>query len=451
MSTLLDVAVTRLVGLLMRVFFRQVEILGIEQLPRDRPLVLVANHTNSLVDPLLILGCLGLHPRFLAKSTLWRNPLLRPLFALAGVIPVYRRQDEGVDTSLNASTFSRCHELLARGGVVALFPEGLSHSEPSLQPMRTGAARIAREAEARFGPLGVRIVPVGLVFDDKGTFRSRVLIAIGTPLDPLAEHDLTTKDERAAVRQLTASIDEALTEVTLNYDSWDQARLIERAADLYARPSSELPTDSPMAESFSVRRAFIDGYAQLSKRIPEQVEGVAHEVREYDRLLELTGLSDTQLASLYPKKVVAAFAWRSIFRLGITFPIALVGSVLNWWPYWTCGMIADRWARLPDITATYKLFPALFFYPLAWCIEAILGWLIAGPVTAVAVLVLAPLSGWVAASFHQRRTRLTSETRAYLLLRSHRSLVERLHRHRQRLLEKISALATSVAEVESRE
>ena len=164
----LDGFVEFLARCLMRIFFRQVDVIGAERIPRGVPLVLVANHHNSLVDPLLVLGFLGAHPRFLAKSTLFSVPVLRWLLKLGGVIPVYRQQDAGEDTTNNQQTFSLCHEALARGGTVALFPEGISHDAPHLARMKTGAARIALGAETEHGPLGLRVVPIGLTFDEKG-------------------------------------------------------------------------------------------------------------------------------------------------------------------------------------------------------------------------------------------------------------------------------------------
>jgi glycerol-3-phosphate O-acyltransferase / dihydroxyacetone phosphate acyltransferase len=183
----IDPLVVGLVRLVLRIFFRRVEVVGRERLPAGRPLVVVANHVNGMVDPLLILASLPVVPRFLGKHTLWRNPVLLPFLLLGGVIPVYRRREMGADTSKNLETFARCHELLARGGSVALFPEGTSHSDPALAPLRTGAARIALESAAQHPGLGVLVVPVGLTFEAKGTFRSRALVEIGEPIDPLAE------------------------------------------------------------------------------------------------------------------------------------------------------------------------------------------------------------------------------------------------------------------------
>src|SRR5262245_896872 len=74
-----DVATAGLARLLLRIFFREVEVAGADRIPRGVPLVIVANHMNSLVDPILLLGFSGARPRFLAKSTLWSHPVVAPL------------------------------------------------------------------------------------------------------------------------------------------------------------------------------------------------------------------------------------------------------------------------------------------------------------------------------------------------------------------------------------
>ena len=94
------------------------------------PTVLVANHTNGLVDGLLLMAALRRYPRFLGKSTLFKILPLRPFLKLAGVVPVYRAKD-GESTAQNAGAFAMCRRLLAQGGMVAFFPEGVSHDEPS--------------------------------------------------------------------------------------------------------------------------------------------------------------------------------------------------------------------------------------------------------------------------------------------------------------------------------
>lgn len=435
-----------LLRLVLKVFFREVEVVGAERIPLDRPLVLVANHVNGLIDPILLMAPLPVRPRLLAKSTLWKNPFVRPFLGFAGAIPVYRRQDEGEDTSRNLETFARCHEVLAAGGAIALFPEGKSHSEPALQPLRTGAARIVLEAERKFPGLGARIVPVGLLFDAKETFRSRALVQVGEPIDPAPEIAMQERDPMAAtaattaVRSLTARVDDALKDVTLNYPTWEEARLIARAADLYRRRTPELPGRGRLSEGFVYRRAFLEGYRRLRERYPEKVAAVAECVREYDRLLRAFGLRDDQVAAAYPPSPVLRFIGRTLLRLLVHLPIAVVGTALSWPVYRIVGPLVRRLTRNPDQIATYKVFGALILFPLAWIAE---GWLVAsyfGGWTGTAVALSAPFTAYVALLFHDQRAAFWREARAYLLLRTRKRLAAELKSRREEVLRQVEEL-----------
>ena len=115
--------------------------------------------------------------------------------------PIYRAHESGArggDASRNDASFARCRAELAAGGALALFPEGVSHSDPQLRPLKTGAARIALSAEAEHdGKLGVTLVPVGLYYERKALFRSSVLLVVGEPIAVAPLLDDYRRDERA--------------------------------------------------------------------------------------------------------------------------------------------------------------------------------------------------------------------------------------------------------------
>lgn len=422
-------------------FFREVEVVGAERIPLDRPLVFVANHVNGLIDPLLLFGPLPVTPRFLAKSTLFKVPVVGSVFKMAGAIPVYRQQDPGSDTSRNAETFARCHETLAAGGSIGLFPEGISHSDPSLKPLKTGAARIVLEAEQRFPGLGARIVPVGLLFDAKEAFRSRALVQVGEPIDPSSEIRSYAADPAAAVRTLTGRIDAALKDVTLNYDTWEDARLLARAADLYRRRAPELPGQGKFSESVIFRRGFLEATRDLRQTHPERMAALAQAVREYDRLLHTFRLRDDQVGAAYRTPPVVRFVIRSLLLMLVHLPLAAVGTLLTWPIYRLIGFVIQRIPKGPDQVASSKVVAGFIGLPLTWIAEGILlgRWL--GPWTGALLALTAPFTTYSALLFNSRRVLFWRESRAYLLLRTQKRLAAELKARREAVLREVEELA----------
>ena len=246
-----------LVRLVLRVFFREVEVAGAERLPAGRPLVLLANHVNGLIDPLLLIGPLLTvepPPRFLGKSTLWQNPARPPLPRARRrhprLPPAGRRGGPGEERR----DLRPLPRAAGEGGDPRPLP---GRGEP--QRSRPAAAQDRRRPHR---PRGREEVPGArhphragrLLFDGKETFRSRALVQVGEPLDPAPEIALAaTATREAAARALTARIDDALRQVTLSYDTWEDARLIAPSPTSTAtappscRPAAPSPRGTPSA------------------------------------------------------------------------------------------------------------------------------------------------------------------------------------------------------------
>lgn len=439
-----------LARILSSIFYREVEVEGAEKIPGEGPLIYAVNHPNALVDPLLIHGLLPRHPRFLAKHGLWDIPVVRPFLEMAGSIPVYRQMDRDARTVQNLETFDACYRALAEGAVIGIFPEGVSHTEPSMMPVKTGIARIVLGAEERHGPLGVRIIPVGLTFDARQRFRSRVLITVGDPIGPVESIPRERGELRRLRNALTGEIEGALRRVTLNYGSRREARLIERAGLLYARMPSALPERPDLSDLFEVRKQFSDGYRVMKELLPERVGAVARSVDTYDRMLRATGFTDEQVVSSYPWGRIFGYLMRTLLRLCVYSPLAAVGALLNWLPYRVTDMIARPLEKRPQDPATRKIFGGLFIFPAAWIIEAAVFGLLLDWRWAAALLLLAPATGWFAMRFQEESESLWSESFNYLRLSSHRRTWRELRKRREALHGEIIALAERYLETISR-
>jgi 1-acyl-sn-glycerol-3-phosphate acyltransferase len=429
----------------MSLFFREIEVEGVQHVPAEGPLIYVANHPNGLVDPVLITAFLPRVPRFLAKHSLWEHLTLRPFLKLAGSIPIYRQQDRGARAAQNLQAFDASHSALAQGAVIGIFPEGVSHMEPSLQPLKSGVARVVLGAEEKFGPLGTKIVPVGLTFDARHRFRSRVLLTVGEPIDPSPEVALQGKDPRGARADLTDRVGEALRGVTLNYDSRREARLLQRAGDLYARGPTELPVPAGLSDLFAVRKRFTEGYAVMKEHSPEKVASLAREVDAYDRMLRVTGFRDEQIVSSYPRAHVAGYLARTLTRLLLFLPLAAAGTILSIVPYGITRHVAERQEDV-QIQSTLKILGGIFLFPAAWLVEALAAGYFLGAWAVGTTLLLAPLTGYIAMKFHEDRGVLWRESLDFVRLRSATRTWKEMGRRRRSLAEGVAELAEEYRE-----
>ncbi len=436
---MMDGVVRFVARLLLAIFYRSIEVVGAEKIPEAGPLLLVANHGNALVDPALVVAEAPRMPRFLAKHVLFRHPLVRPFLWAAAAIPVYRRQD-GVDPRANLGTFARCHDELAAGGVIALFPEGISHHEPRLQPLKTGAARIALEAETERGPLGIRIVPIGLVFEEKERFRSRALIVVGDPFSIEAEAaaaKASTSAARDAARGLTARIAAALGVVTINTTTWEEQRLAGRASEIIGSVDDKERVES-MGRDFALRKEVLDTYATLRERDPGRAEHLRARLEQYEKSLRDHGFRDDQLGPRESSFLVR-YAIPQVLLLALWAPLALVGSAVNVLPYQFVGRVAARVEDTPDQPATHKVMAGLVLFPLCW---AVFAWWVAGKggsTAGWAAALAMPAVAWFALRYHESGIYLFRRTRTYLKTRANPEAVSALQRERRELRDELKA------------
>jgi glycerol-3-phosphate O-acyltransferase/dihydroxyacetone phosphate acyltransferase len=421
-----------LARLLMRIFFRRVELEHEDNLPLTGPVVVVANHNNGLVDGLLLIAMLRRYPRFLGKSTLFRIPPLWPFLKLAGVIPVHRAIDGG-QSGQNISAFATSHVILAHGGVVALFPEGISHDESSLQPLRTGAARIVLEAGLDHGVAEVVTVAVGLTYDAKARFRSRALVRIGRPEGVARWAEAYQRDSHQAVRQFTMGLRDRLSLVNPGYSSWEQAEQLSRVAEVVARGTEGAPSpDVALAD----RAEVADQLAERERSDPAdpRLRELLAASAAYERDLSLLGLSDAQVAAKYPSGPLRATVVWTALKILVAAPFAALGLAIHIVPFQIIKALATRPPN-EGIKATVKLLGCFAAFTLVY---AALGFVVGrafGAWAGLLVAVASPFCGYATVRLAERAQRVGGLLEGYRALRDHRADLEGVLRRRSLLVD----------------
>lgn len=315
----------------------------------DGPLLLVANHPNTLIDPAAIQTTAGRPVRFLAKSTLFARHPLSPLIRRSGAIPVYRKKDPGVDTSRNLEMYSAVAASLAAGEAICLFPEGTSHARGRLEPLRTGAARMALKSCAAGHP--VSIVPVGLNFDALARFRSRMTVVFGRTLDFADLAAGFAEEEATVVRALTDRIEHRLKHLMVEAEPRHDLPIVDRLDRLYAAARG---ASRDARERLGRRRLIAAGMAQLRRRDPARLAEIMAQVEEFGASLARFRLRERDLDQRVPASQVIRFTLREGLFALLLGPMAMATVVVFAVPCWLTGRIG-RWAPNLESRALYQV------------------------------------------------------------------------------------------------
>ncbi len=434
--------ITAVLRLALRVFFRHIEVAGAERVPLDCPVVFVLNHPNGLVDPVFLLCLAPRRVSFLAKAPLFRIPVVSYLVRALDSLPVYRRQDAGSDTARNRETFEAARALLSRGGTIAICPEGVSHSDTQLKPLKTGAARIALGAASAGDKLDVRIVPAGLYYTAKKTFRSAALLCFGEPLtvEPVAlEED--GDPPRTSVQALSNRIRDALLEITLNVEHEEPLQLISRAESIYSAEERATRGAPDLQRELMLRRRFVEGYAFHRIHQPERLAALIARLRRYEEELRQAGLDPRSLRPPASTRAVLTHLVRRLFIFIVLLPFAVVGTIVHYPVYRLTGFLATGIFKVEDdVVSTFKITGAMLLFPLTWIAAAIVCSLFLGWAGALVALLVLPLCGLVAVRFAEELDSFVGGAKALVYFITRRWFFNRLLVERRAIREEIQRL-----------
>ena len=423
---------------LVRLFYSKIDVHGREHLPSGGPVIYVLNHPNGILDPILLMIATHRPVAFLGKSTLFTYPLVGWGARVFGALPVFRTREIGKRggpkdsddmAARNEETFAHSRALLRRGQTMALFPEGTTHSEPALLPLRTGAARIALSAEDETGwSMDLRVVPVGLWYENKTRFRTSVLLVVGEPfmLDDYA--GAYVADARQTVQAVTDRIEAGLDAVVLQAENAELLRSIPVVA-AWTAPEDAAPDLSRKHEWAATLFA---AYKKLHHTDPDHLERIAEEARRYATLLQSLGIADPW--RLEDPAIDRGHLARRLIALVLTAPPALAGFLMSYGPY-RLARTVERAVNPKDRTqtGTIKLAGGSVLVLVGWIVEAVTVGVVFGAFWGVALFAVAPLLGYTALRWGEGRQALR-ELFSYQWLRRRRGgLVALLAARRQAL------------------
>jgi glycerol-3-phosphate O-acyltransferase / dihydroxyacetone phosphate acyltransferase len=440
----------------LRWFYRRIDVIGVERVPASAPLLIAANHPNQLLDALLVGYALRRPVTFTGKAILLDNPFVGAVMRRLPFVPLRRASDERKraageaarnggappDPARNTDAFRQIIDVLAAGGAVLVFPEGISHNQPQLAPIKTGIARMALQARDERGIRDVHILPVGLTFERKEVPRTRVLVEIG---EPLAVDRWTAA--AAPTEALTREVSERLHAVTLNFPTREAADRVRRVAEVLTgvfadvRPLGE--GDGSLAEQVEVTRR-VESARQRLADLPaaESVRVTRFQQRldEFTRELNERGVEVRDLDIPLGWLPAARFLLREGVIAAAAGPLALWGRVNHWLPLRLARGLAARSSRSPEDPAMHTVVIGLASVLLFYAVQTTVVGVMAGPWWALAYLAsLVPSADWDF-RYQDRRRRAVRRMRTFLRLRRAPAVCARLAQDAAWLREEATSL-----------
>jgi glycerol-3-phosphate O-acyltransferase / dihydroxyacetone phosphate acyltransferase len=419
-------------------FFKAVDVRHPERVPEAGPVLLCINHPNNLIDSLVVGAALHRKVHYLATASLFRNPLVARFLLACGAIPVYRKQDRASTAAAdpNASTFAACAAAFAKGRLIAIYPEGTTHAESRVQRIKTGAARIALGWESEH-PRDLSVVPVGLTFEARKSFRARVLVSFGPPLPVHAYAAAYRDDPVKAVDALTDDLQRAMEAEVVNVDRIDDTKLVRAIEELYrpdlVREVMETRGLAPrQVNMVRLSRSIVDAVNHFKAREPERVESLWQRIQAYRSLLAQHHVRDETVKARQQRTAARALVYSGDAVFGL--PFFAYGAAVNALPYLIPRWLARRTARKETDYATTRLLASIVAYPLFWGVETWIVGRLLGRQAAVLFALSLPISGIIAYRYLVGAGRFRSRVRFTALRVMHEAAARRLVAERQEIL-----------------
>jgi hypothetical protein len=263
----------------------------------------------------------------------------------------------------NEEVFETCFQHLGKGRCLLIFPEGNSRTERRLRPLKTGTARIALGANQYTNyDVDVKIIPIGINYSNPHRFQSDLYISIGEPISSAAYNEAFLANPKKTSGELTGAVEEAMKQQLVIIEDESLDELVTNIERIYKHEAME-QTNIGAAESFLMQKDIVEVVQHFHRHDADRVWRVNLMMQNYNYHLHRFGLRDELLKGSGKHTDVR----KHLTFLTISFPMFLVGFLLNLLPYQVSTFLIKKIGPREDFEGSIKLAVGMFTF-LAWYI-----------------------------------------------------------------------------------
>ena len=318
------------VDFLIKCSYNKILRVGKEKLPKDGAIILAPNHTNTLMDALVVLSSDKNRKVFVARADIFRFPVLPKIFTFLKIMPIMRLRDGFRAVKQNQEIIDKAVDVLKDRVPFCIFPEGTHLAKYSMLPISKGIFKIAFQAHEELSDTPLYIVPVGIRYGDFFRFRSSVRLEFGEPINVgeyIAEHAEQTQSEQ--MNGMKDMLTERLRSVILyvpNDENYNAT--IETCAALESYEVAQLGSENKAKHALDIQllanRATLKRIESLKESNPEEAAKLFELANEAYQLRQKKGID---IASVSVKKPLMSRTARNVITL-CTLPYTIPASIL---------------------------------------------------------------------------------------------------------------------------
>jgi glycerol-3-phosphate O-acyltransferase/dihydroxyacetone phosphate acyltransferase len=426
----------------MRVFYR-IQVKNLEQLPAEAPVLLLPNHVNGFVDPLVS----GMLPerkiRFFARGDVFKGPFVKWALESMNISPMYRMSEGYSDLKKNDQTFEECRRLLKERKIILVFPEGICIQAKRIQRFKKGVARILLGVGDEPFRQDIRIVPIGLNYSKPRQFRSHLFIQFGTPLSIGRFHELYLEDKVRAINECSQFLEDELSKLVIGLKNPENDALYEAITEIYVNQWMSMENSKPAdLEAEHIKNQKIAAALnRMDTENPAMLQSLKATTIPYlNRLRELK-LRDHLLRKDALAKMNIASIMNDFLVLWFGLPFYWIGKLLNWRPYGIARKVADDKAKKVEFYASVFANMGMLLWPLYYILQLLLvQFTLHNRYITLVWMVLVPVLGIYALHFHAVMKKAFGRWRLLSIVKKRRTEAEELILQREQLVGEIQSI-----------
>jgi len=354
-------------------FYGEYTVTGRENIPETGPVIFAANHVNALMDPLAVISVI---PRklpiiYMGRSDMFKGKKFTQFLRFIKLVPAFRMRDGIENLEKNKASFEQCDEVLERNLALGIMPEGNQGSFRRIRPLVKGIFRIAFKAQQKYGNSpGVKIVPIGIDYNNLEKFGQKIIINIGKPIEVAEYMENFKENEVKAINTIRSRLYKELVNLTVHISSEKHYYGFETATELTnSAVTHQLNLDDKPLNRFYARQKTAQWLNKLEFSDPETAERIDRLSNNYKKNLQQLHLRDW-IFEVKPSSILNILL--STLGLILTFPIFITGLLLNVLPFFAPDVVRKIFKiHFPGGLSSLRFVSGMISFPLFYILQGI--------------------------------------------------------------------------------